>query len=239
MQGPKRGMFRDRTAQANLLVSDWHGTGFGTLMGDFDNDGWLDIAVVNGRIARYSATPNPALPAHLKHYSERNQLFQNEGKGLFRDISRLNRAFCGTPRIGRGLASGDLNGDGGLDLVVTNVHDRARVYRNVAKARGHWLLVRALDPRLKRDAYGAFITLRAGERKWLRIINPADSYLSSSDPRAHFGLGEADSFDAIHVLWPDGLAEVFPGGSVDRAIVLRRGEGKKERPGDNQGGPWR
>jgi hypothetical protein len=230
MQGPKRGSFRDRTAAAGLALLDWRGTGFGTVMGDFDNDGWLDIAVVNGRIARGTRTPNPALGKRLAGYAERNQLFHNEGKGRFRDVSRGNPSFCGTPNIARGLAAGDLNGDGGLDLVLTTVAGRARVFRNVAPARGHWLLVRAFDPRLQRDAYGAEVIVEAGGRRFTRLINPAESYQSSSDPRAHFGLGaEAAAFETIRVRWPDGLEEVFPGGRADRAVTLRRGGGRQVR----------
>jgi hypothetical protein len=228
-QGPRRGQFRDQTSRAGLLGSQWRGTGFGTLMGDFDQDGWIDIAVVNGRIAEGSKTPNPALREHLKYYSERNQLFRNEEAGKFRDVSRLNPGFCGTPNVARGLAAGALFGDGALALVYTTVADRARIVRNVAQKRGHWLLVKALDPRLKRDAYGAEVIVRSGPRKWLRIINPGDSFQSSSDPRAHFGLGSASSYDAVQVVWPDGRVEVFPGGSADRVLVLRRGEGKEER----------
>jgi hypothetical protein len=231
LQGPIRGLFRDRTMQAGLVHSGWRGTGFGTLLGDFDNDGWLDLAVANGRIAQGSTTPNPDLGDHLMEYSERNQLFRNEGEGRFRDVSKQNPAFCGTPNVARGLAAGDLNGDGGLDLVVTTVANRARVFRNVAPRRGHWLLIRALDPRLKRDAYGAAVTVRASDRSWLRIINPGDSFQSSSDPRAHVGLGEHAQFDSIHVLWPDGLAEVFPGGPADQVLTLRRGEGRAEPAG--------
>jgi hypothetical protein len=226
-QGPKRGAFRDRTAEAGLLASDWRGTGFGTLMGDFDQDGWLDIAAVNGRVARGTTTPNPTLGDHFKDYGERNQLFRNQGQGKFCDVSRLNPVFCGTPNVGRGLAAGDLFGDGSLALVVNSVGDRPRIYRNVACCRGHWLLVRALDPRYNRDAYGAEVVLRAGSRRWLRIVNPGDSYQSSSDPRTHFGLGEIENYDSIEVLWPDGLSEVFPGGRSDRRIELRRGEGVK------------
>jgi hypothetical protein len=112
---------------------------------------------------------------------------------------------------------------------VTTIAGRARVYRNVARPAGHWLAVRALDPRLNRDAYGAEITVRAGDRRWLRVVNPGDSFLCSSDPRAHFGLGDAGRFDAIDVRWPDGLAETFAGGTADRVVVLRRGEGKREK----------
>jgi hypothetical protein len=226
-QGPKRGDFRDRTAQAGLLNSNWHGTGFGTLMGDFDNNGWPDIAVVNGSISRGTITPNPALGSVLVEYSQRNQLFRNEGQGHFKDVSELNTTFCGIPNVSRGLACGDLDGDGGLDLVVSTVAGRARIYRNVARNRGHWLIVRAVDPRLNRDAYGAEVVLHSGDRRLLRIINPGDSFQCSSDPRAHFGLGTAEKFDSIHVLWPDGLAEIFPGGSADRVLPLRRGDGKK------------
>jgi hypothetical protein len=230
-QGPRRGQFRDRTAAAGLLSVASNGTGFGTLMGDFDQDGWIDIAVVNGSIGRHAAVPNSDLGDPLQYYGERNLLFRNEGAGKFRDVSRQNDGFCGRYDVARGLAAGDLFGDGALSLVATTVAGRARVYRNVARPRGHWLLVRALDPRLKRDAYGAEVVVRAGERRWLRLVNPADSFQSSSDPRAHFGLGGAARYDAVHVLWPDGLAEVFAGGEANRAIILRRGEGRQEPPG--------
>jgi hypothetical protein len=225
MQGPKRGLFRDKTGWANLLTTDWRGTGFGTAMADFDHDGWLDVAVVNGRVYAGTATPNAALGRHLMQYSERNQLFRNTGGGKFRDISAANSALCGAPNVARGLAVGDIDGDGAPDLLVTTVAGPARLLRNVAQPRGHWLLVRALDPRLKRDAYGAEVTVHAGGQRWLRIVNPGDSYLCSSDPRVHVGLGAAARYDSIIVRWPDGLVEEFPGGPADGAIVLRRSEG--------------
>ncbi len=159
------------------------------------------------------------------HYSERNQLLRNEGHGKFRDISAGNTAFCGTPNVARGLAVGDLDGDGAPDLLMTTIAGRARIMRNIAQPRGHWLLVRALDPRLKRDAYGAEITVHAGAQRWLRLVNPGDSYLCSSDPRVHVGLGTAARYDRITVRWPDGLVEEFAGGPASRAIVLRRGMG--------------
>lgn len=226
-QGPKRGLFTDSSGHSRLLATDWRGTGFGTVLCDFDQDGWPDIAVANGAVSRDTGTVTPALGSHFQEFGERNQLFRNEGQGRFRDISSSNPPLCGTPNVARGLAVGDLDGDGALDVVLTTVGDRARVFKNVAKNRGHWLIARAVDPRLKRDAYGAELVLEAGGRKLLRIVNPGDSYQCSSDPRAHFGLGASAAFDAIRVKWPDGLIETFAGGPADRAITLERGKGNR------------
>jgi hypothetical protein len=158
---------------------------------------------------------------------ERNQLFAGDGQGRFRDVSLGNKPFCGGYAVSRGLVWGDFDGDGRIDLVVTSVAGPARFYRNVAPRKGHWLLVRATDPALHRDAYGAVITVEAGGRRWLGMINPGQSYLCSGDPRAHFGLGSATTVDRIGVAWPDGLSEVFPGGGVDRIVHLERGKGQK------------
>src|SRR5262249_15787713 len=164
-------------------------------------------------------------------YAERNQLFANDGGGRFRDISPQNAPFCGTAWVARGLACGDVDGDGALDLLVTTVAGPARLYRNVPPKRGHWLMVRAIDPALKRDAYGAEITVYAGERRWQSWINPGYSYACSNDARAHFGLGQAGRVDRIQVIWPDGAQEHFPGCAVDQQVVLRKGQGSSPRSG--------
>jgi hypothetical protein len=162
-------------------------------------------------------------------YAERNQLFANDGKGGFRDVSEGNTAFCGTYAVHRGLVWGDFDGDGRIDLLTTAVAGPARFYRNVAPRRGHWLMVRAVDPALHRDAYGAVVTVEAGGRRWVGMINPGQSYLSSGDPRAHFGLGPATHVDQVRVDWPGpgSLSEVFPGTDADRVLLLERGKGKK------------
>jgi hypothetical protein len=228
-QGP-RGQFTDQSVSAGLTKPDWNSTGFGTALIDFDHDGALDLALANGRVRRDKdyqpeASTVAALGKFWAPYSDRNQLFINEGLGRFRDISRYNPALCAAPAIARGLAYGDLNGDGAIDLIVTNVMGPARVLRNIAPKRGHWLMIRALDPVLHRDAYGAEVTVHAGSRRWLGLVNPGSSYLCSNDPRVHFGLGPATNVDAIHVVWPDGVEEVFPGCPVDQVLVLRKGEG--------------
>jgi hypothetical protein len=131
--------------------------------------------------------------------------------------------------VARGLASADLDGDGGTDLIVAPIGAKARVYRNVAPNRGHWLKVRALDPAKNRDAYGAEVRVRAGGKEYVRVVNPAESYLSSGPAVVHFGLGAAAEVEWVRVTWPDGdkgLTEAFAGGPADRALTLKRGEGK-------------
>jgi hypothetical protein len=230
-QGPERGYFLDRTAAAGLAATRWRGTGFGTVFGDFDHDGGLDLAIANGRVYHRTLEATPAGAGFWARYTERNQLLANDGHGRFRDVSGCNPAFCGTAGVYRGLACGDVDNDGALDLLVTQVAGPARLYRNVAPERGHWLLVSAIDPALGgRDAYGAEVTVHAGGRRWVRWLNPGYSYLNSNDPRLHFGLASAVRVDAIHVLWPDGLEEDFPGGRSDQWVRLCKGQGARPQP---------
>jgi enediyne biosynthesis protein E4 len=224
-QGP-RGTFHDQTVEAGLTQTRWRGTGFGTLMADFDLDGAVDLVLVNGAVAKgHRAARDPNLP-FWEAYAERNQLLANDGSG---------KPLCGRGNVARGLACADFDGDGAPDLLVTAIGARARLFRNVAHNRGHWLAVQALDPRWQRDAYGAEVRIEVAGRQQLRLINPAESFLSSSSPIAHFGLGKADRIDRILVRWPDGPVdeadEEFDGGPVDRRVVLLRGTGRKPPQG--------
>ena len=226
-QGP-RGLFQEVTAQAGLVNPAWRGTGFGTVLADFDLDGAADLALANGAIRR-EPVAGPVLPGMSPFwapYAQRNQLFANSGHGMFQDLSLANPDFCGTAGVGRGLACGDLDNDGALDLLVTCAGGPARILRNVAPKRGHWFGVRAVDAALGgRDAYGAEITIEAGSHRWWRLVQPASSFLVSNDPRVYFGLGEASSYQRMVVIWPDGTEETFPGGPVDRLLVLKKGNG--------------
>jgi hypothetical protein len=158
-------------------------------------------------------------------YAERNQLFANDGRGRFRDLSDSAGPFCGTPGVYRSLVCGDFDGDGAVDLLVTQVAGSARLFRNTAPKRGHWLSLRLIDPILRRDAYGALATIEAGDRRWTRELIPGSSYLCSHEPVLHVGLGAAERVDRVLVRWPDGTKEAFAGPVVDRAVVLRKGTG--------------
>ena len=225
-----RGLFQDRTAAAGLASPRWPVTGFGTVLADFDHDASVDLAVVAGDIhitdfGKPDAETVKALGPLWSLYAQRNQLFINDGTGHFRDISRHAEPFCATAAVSRGLVWGDVDNDGAIDLLVTSIAGPARLYRNVAPKRGHWLMIRVLDPARRRDAYGAEVRVEAGSRRWIGLVNPAQSYLCSGDARVHFGLGKAERVDRIRIRWPDGSKEDFPGagrGSVDLAPQGRR-----------------
>jgi hypothetical protein len=229
VQGP-RGLFLDRSAEFGLVNPAWRGEAFGDVFADFDHDGWLDLALINGRIAR-GFDPAPRLTGLAPFwfpYAQRYQLFLHDGRSRFLDVSLANPPFCGRAAVGRGLAWGDLDNDGDADLLAVCCGGPAQLFRNVASKRGRWLTIRAVDPALGgRDAYGAEITVVAGGRRWWRLAQPCLSYLVTHDPRVHVGLGNVTAVDSLHMVWPDGTEETFAGGPPDRHLVLRKGTGQR------------
>ncbi|MDA1275715.1 MAG: CRTAC1 family protein [Verrucomicrobia bacterium] len=229
-QSPQ-GYFEDGTMLSRVSASAWRGTGFGTVFSDLNNDGAQDLIVVNGGIKRLTIDTAPHGKANSdpfwNGFEQRSQIFSNDGNGVFTDVSDANLAFSGTAAVARGLAVGDLDNDGAPDGIVTRIAASARVYRNIAP-RGHWLTVRVVEPALGgRDAYGAEISITIGGRSQTVWVNPAQSYLCSNDPRAHFGLGSATQVESIRVVWPDGSEEQFAGVAADQIITLQRGFGKR------------
>jgi enediyne biosynthesis protein E4 len=229
-QGP-RGLFADQVAAAGLQRQAWRGTGFGAVLADFNADGAPDLALANGLVRRLTPAHTPVTPemdAWWARYAQKAQLFVNDGTGRFDDRSPAETALCREARVGRSLAVGDLDGDGAPDLITCTIGGAVRLLRNVSAHRGHWLRVRLSDPaRGNRDAIGAEVVLVSGAKRYWAVLQPATSYLVSHEPVLHFGLGTATSVDSIEVLWPDGQKERFPGGTADRQMVLRVGEGTR------------
>jgi hypothetical protein len=244
------GNFEDATAEYELRPPTMRHTGWGVALVDLDWDGQLDLPIVNGLVipchSRFPFHGEDQFQVRRGHiedpsqywldYADENVLLMGSPARTFVAQSALGGDFCAALGSGRSLICGDLDQDGDIDAVVTNCGTRARVYRNDFPKRGHFLKLRAVDPKLGRDAIGAEITVVAGERRCLATIQPAGSYLASHDFWGHFGLGEADAYEKIVVRWPDGpvqdAMEEFPGGPADRHVVLQRGSGTRieDRP---------
>ena len=222
------GRFDDWTGRAALGADSRPFTGFGVVALDLENDTDLDLVVVNGGVQRAPPLPGADLSTGVwAELAQPNRIYLNDGAGRFESASPPAGGLLTRVEVGRGLAAGDFDRDGDLDLLVTSLEAPARLYRNEVPKTGHWLLVRARLPERRRDALGARVTVRFGGRELFRTIRSASSYQSASEPVAHFGLGAAASFDEIEVRWPDGSVERFPGGAADRALTLLRGEGER------------
>ncbi len=217
------GIFIDTSEASGLASVDRGYTGFGCGFFDYDNDGDLDLALVNGSVRRGSKFPGANVGEFWNFYAEPNLLFQNDGSGNFTHISSLAGAFTNQVEVSRGLAFGDADLDGDIDLVVGSLNGM-RVFRNDAPPpSNHWLRVRAMVG--NRDAIGAEVTVATAEAEFVRLVLPGYSYLGSSQLRAHFGLGATEVVESIEIKWPDGNRERFKPLGVDRELFLRKGSG--------------
>lgn len=234
------GLFVENSERSQIADITLPHTSWGIVMQDLDHDRDLDLAITNGLIAdcdllgptdvqlafevRRDVVTDPN--QFWKSYTSANLLLVNDGQGRFINGSSAGGEFCAALRSARGLAYGDIDEDGDLDLLVTYCGAKARLYRNELPKSGHWLKVRAVDPRWRRDAYGARVTVVTGPHRMSRLIQPASSYIASNDVRAHFGLGPPARYDELIVTWPDGVRESFAGGPADRTVLVERGAGR-------------
>jgi hypothetical protein len=188
---------------------------------DYDNDGWKDLLMSDGHVY-----PEADKYAWGTSWKQRPMLFHNlEGK-RFEPVPAVEGTGLAVVIAGRGMAVGDLFNDGKLDAVINVMDGHPVLLRNVSPDKNHWLELKlAGGPRSPRDAVGATVYVTANGMKQRGDVVSGGSYLSSNDPRVHFGLGQATAVDAIEVHWPSGKVEKFTVPGVDRIVTLTEGTG--------------
>ena len=188
--------FRSRTAASSLPYVGW-----GDAFLDYDNDTWADLIAVNGHVYPQLEKLKTGAPAG---YRQRKLLYHNRGDGTFDDVSIRYGSALTEERVSRGLAIGDLDNDGGVDVVINDLDGAPQVLHNELAPRGSWVIVRVKGAAPNTDAIGAVITVTAGAVRQRAVVQSGASYISQNDMRQHFGLGAAQTIDAIEVKWPDG-----------------------------------
>ncbi len=211
--------FRERSSPAGLGGPSIPFLGWGTQLADFDLDGDLDIAVVNGHVY-----PQADLPGTDTRYAQEAQLYRNDGTGRFQP-EPLSAAG---PLVSRASAAADLDADGDLDIVALSVEGPVRVFQNDAP-RGeasHWLRVRLRGLGANRDAIGATLVAVAGAKRWSAEVRTSGGYQAACPAEAHFGLGPVAKLDELRVRWPGGGEQVLKDVAVDRVLAVSEAASK-------------
>ncbi len=218
-----KGSFDDMSYQSGVALATRRFTGFSVGMLDYDNDGWLDLFIVNGAVR---IIEEQARKGSLYPYAQPNLLLHNNGKGRFEDVSGRAGAAFSRLEVGRGAAFGDIDNDGGIDVVVVNNSGPARLLMNNVGHRKPWIGFRMVGDKYHRDMLGTRVAVfrRDAPTLWRRVHTDG-SYCSSSDPRVLFGLGDAPEITKVQAHWVSGRVEEWTGLPLGKYTTLREGSG--------------
>jgi enediyne biosynthesis protein E4 len=216
-------LFSDVTLRSGLGPATRPYVGFGVAFLDYDNDTRLDIAIANGHVMANAGQ----VRAGAK-YAQRNLLLRNTGE-RFVDLKAAAGPGFALELVSRGLAAGDIDNDGDVDLLVTNNGATPTLLLNDGGNAGNAILVRAIGEKSNRSAIGARLVLTAGERRHVREVQSGTSYLGQNDLRVHFGLGQAARADRLQIQWPSGATETVDNLPANHVFTVREGKGIVER----------
>lgn len=219
------GTFDDVSYEVGVAENTIPFVGFGDGFLDYDNDGWKDLMFINGHV--YPGVDKE--PGWGLSYAQRPLLFHNNKKGKFEGVPAVEGTGLAETAVGRGAAFGDLFNDGKIDTVVNNLDGQPLLLRNVNADHHHWVDLQLVGgPKSPRDAIGATVYVTANGIRQRGDVFSGASYLSSSDFRAHFGLGDATRIESVEVHWPSGATEAVKPAAVDRIYTITEGKGITE-----------
>lgn len=206
--------FRSRTAPPSLPLVGW-----GNAFLDWDNDGLVDLIAVNGHV--YPQLDKAKLGASAG-YRQRKLLYRNRGGGVFDEVAGQFGSALMDQRVSRGLAIGDLDNDGRIDVVINDLDGSPQVLHNEFAGTGNWLIVKLKGKAPNTNAIGALVVARAGRATQRRLVQSGTSYISQDDMRQHFGLGAATQADSVEVKWPDGTTTRLENVKANRLLEMKQ-----------------
>lgn len=213
------GFFADHSYQSRIAEATIPHLGWATFFLDYDNDGRKDLFAANGHVY-------PEVDGKIAEtYRQPLQLFRNLGEGKFSEVSHEVGLSTMPWRSARGGAYCDYDNDGDVDILVSNIDDRPQLLENVGGNRLHWIELKLIGAKSNRDAIGAQVKVESGGLVQYDHVRAGGSFLSSNDPRLHFGLGERASVDRLEIRWPSGKVERFSAVSANRIVVIKEGFG--------------
>lgn len=217
-----QGNFQDMTNRYQIGRGVKTYTGFGTAWFDYDNDSYLDLFIANGAV-----TAEPSLVGQTPYpYGQPNQLFRNMENARLTEVTNLAGADLKKLDVSRGAAFGDIDNDGDIDIVIANANGPAQLLLNHKGNKLNWLEVRLAGTASNSYGFGARVALLRAEKPILwRRVHADGSYLSASDSRAHFGLGNDASLLGVGIIWPNGSQEFWPVDKANQFLYLREGTG--------------
>lgn len=205
-------VFTERSYKAGIAVACGQFVGWASSFLDYDNDGDLDLFKVNGE---------------LKHlYGQEDQLFENNGEGKFTDVSTERGAYFQDERVGRGACFGDYDNDGDIDAYIVNQEDYGVLLRNNKGNQNNWILLHLIGDTSNRDGVGARITISSGGKKQYAQKKSSSGYVSTNDPRLHFGLGRDTIVESIEVIWPSDRVQNFENIKANQIFSIKESEAK-------------